>query len=223
MTEETTAPGRARTMAVGRAGRQARGRLEAAPDAAPVRDQVRDEVCVRLPADGAYLSVLQNSGVANNSCSQGGAGVYSGILVNCTVTSHSPPSFSWAVYDSVARNCIIYDNYTGLGQLNWGPSSSSSKLSYCCTTGLNGNGNITNWPQLFSGFYLTTTSPCRSACTTPSTTRATSSSARSRSPISASAIARFASSSTTTSTSATPTSASYGPARSWRPAPSCRA
>jgi serine/threonine-protein kinase RsbW len=45
-------------MAAGRAGRTTRGRRR---EAAQPTDGIRDEVCVRMPAEGAYLSVLRTA------------------------------------------------------------------------------------------------------------------------------------------------------------------
>ena len=64
MTEEKTASASGRIIAADRGGKQARGRRMSAPtQPAPALtpDAIRDEVCVRMPAEGAYLSVLRTA------------------------------------------------------------------------------------------------------------------------------------------------------------------
>lgn len=102
---------------------------------------------------GAYLGMLQNCLIADNSAANGVT--FGTILSSCTIVKNSG-----YVNQGRMTNCIAYNNFTE----NYFQISSAA---YCCTTpALAGTGNITNAPQLQAdGVHLSAGSPCIGAGT----------------------------------------------------------
>jgi hypothetical protein len=111
---------------------------------------------------GAYGGSLYNCIIIGNNAGIRGGGAYDGQLINCTISHNIAEYSGGGVYDSTLTNCIVYYNSA--------PTSNNiynSKISYSCSPGLNGNGNISDPPHFVNtnnlNYRLLSSSPCINA------------------------------------------------------------
>jgi len=114
---------------------------------------------------GAAFATLNSCTLASNSATHYGGGAHDCTLNNCTVTGNDAFSGGGAFYGTL-NNCVVYHNTASLPDYS---NHSSASLSYCCTTGAPGGGNITNEPAFVDpaagDFRLRFDSPCIDAGT----------------------------------------------------------